>query len=877
MQAEMDAHIAQAAERFRARGMSASDALVAARREFGPVSVLQETARDARGGQWVDALRADLKYAFRYFARTPLTTITIVLTLALGIGFSSAVFSVLNGILTRPAPGVPDDPALVKIRGLSDVRPYARRLSFSELSAYAGLTSKFSSVVGWGQSGVVVGAGDPSLGVIGARAYFVTPNYFATLGIRLAAGRGFDQSRFDERFPPELTAIVSHGFALERFGDANAAIGKQIRVNDVLVTIIGVTPLRFRGPVQSGEARNLWMPLSSWQLVAAVSDTVFVSPDAQAFEALARLQPGVSVAEAVTAVRLVAAQADADARARTERTSKATADVVHLRGLIDVTGRYDNELGPGIVLGGTLALLILLVCTTTVNSLLVGAAVARRYEIGVRLALGASRWRVVRQLLTEITILAAAGGALGVWMSSAILRVTEVAQDGFDVSPNWATMAFTMSYALLAATLCGLSPALHATRTGLADVLKDSGATSAGRSRLQKTFVVAQIAIAQPLMVLLAAVIASVLGQIPAASEGTVRDRVLITELDTYAGYNLKSPDRIPSLVQRLAQLPGVIAALSVGYAQGWLSLEPPMSSAQATAQPAVRGAGFAVPPGYFRAVDAPIIRGREFVAFDTALPPTAATPLILSESLAVQLFKSRDPIGARLFGVSPSIERRAGERPNEYEVVGVVRMASETNSLEYPSELPPVFVPYRRQREGRILIRTAGPAEPLIPTVTAIVREDARMIPVRKMQTLAQGDRLRKTSRLEAFGTIAGCGVIALALASVGLYAMVSVAVGQRRREIGIRAALGARAAQVVAMFYASGLRVTLFGLALGLPLSVVGLALLKRQGDLADISVAGVAALVTLAVVFVASLASWLPARRAARVHPMTALRSE
>jgi predicted lysophospholipase L1 biosynthesis ABC-type transport system permease subunit len=240
-------------------------------------------------------------------------------------------------------------------------------------------------------------------------------------------------------------------------------------------------------------------------------------------------------------------------------------------------------------------------------------------------------------------------------------------------------------------------------------------------------------------------------------------------------------------------------------------------------------------------------------------------------------LFKSRDPIGARLLGASPSLERRTGERPNEFEVVGVVRMASETNSLEYPSELPPVFIPYRRQREGRILIRTTGPAEPLIPTVTAIVRENARMIPVRKMQTLAQGDRLRRTSRLEAFGTVAGCGLIALALASVGLYAMVSVAVGQRRREIGIRAALGARAGQVVTMFCASGVRVTLVGLVLGLPLSVVGLALLKRQGDLADVNVAGVAALVTLAVVIVASLASWWPARRAARVHPMTALRSE
>ena len=365
-------------------------------------------------------------------------------------------------------------------------------------------------------------------------------------------------------------------------------------------------------------------------------------------------------------------------------------------------------------------------CTTTVNSLLVGAAVARRYEIGVRLALGASRWRVVRQLLTEITILAAAGGALGVWMSSAILRVTEVAQDGLDVSPNWATMAFTMSYALLAATLCGLSPALHATRTGLADVRK-----TAGRRALvdlgfrRRSSSRGEIAIAQPLMVLLAAVIASVLGQIPAASEGTVRDHVLITELDTVC--------RLQSEVTRQDPFPGAaIGAISGsdcgpfgGLAQGWLSLEPPMSSAQATAQPAVRGDGFAVPPRLpgRRRPDHSWSRVRRERYRAPANRRDAVDPLRVAGGTIVQVREPRS--GATVWRLAVN-QRRAGERPNEYEVVGVVRMASETNSLEYPSELPPVFVPYRRQREGRILIRTAGPAEPLIPTVTAIVREDA-------------------------------------------------------------------------------------------------------------------------------------------------------
>jgi hypothetical protein len=511
-----------------------------------------------------------------------------VLTLALGIGFSSATFSVLNGILTRPAPGVRDDPALVKIRGISSVRPNARHLSYAELSAYAGLTDKFASVVGWVTSGVVVDGGNTDLGVVAARAYFATPNYFGTLGIRLAAGRGFDQTRFDQLSPPEFTAIVSHAFASERFGDARAAIGNQVKVNDVAVTIVGVAPPRFSGVIQVGEPRTLWLPLSSWQLVTKVSDRAFSDPNARSFEAFARLQPGIAVAEAMPAVRVVASRADAVARAQAKREWTGTADVVRLRGLIEV-GRYGDELGPGMVLFSAIALLILLVCTTTANSLLVGAAVARRYEIGVRPALGASRWRVIRQLLTEIAVLALAGGGLGMWAFGALSRLIEVAKDGFDVSPTWATMGFTVMYAVLTATICGLSPALHATRAGVSDVLKDSASGTMGRrSRLQRIFVVAQIAIAQPLMVGLAATLAHVVNEVAPAGNVTLRDQVLIAELDSYVGsVTLKAPDRIPALVQRLAEVPGVATVLPIGLGQGRVSLEvPPVTIVRQRAGP---------------------------------------------------------------------------------------------------------------------------------------------------------------------------------------------------------------------------------------------------------------------------------------------------
>ena len=872
MHEEMAAHIDQAAARFIARGMSAREAQLAARREFGHVSDLQEHARDARGGQWVENLRRDMKYAFRYYARTPLTTVTIVLTLALGIGFASAVFSVINGVLTRPAPGVPNDPALVKIRGMSDASPYARSLSYPELASYAALGDKFASVVGWVTSSVVVDLGDPDLGAMSARAYFVTPNYFDALGVKIAAGRGFDQSRFEHRTPPELTAIVGDGFASERFGGARAALGKQVKVNDVAVTIVGVAPPRFSGPVQARDERTLWIPLSAWQLVAKVSDDVFTDPNATMFEAAARLQPHVSVAEASSAVRVIAGRADAVSKTRATRQWTGTADVVRLRGIIDVTGRYNDELGPATLVFGAIAILVLLVCTTTVNSLLVGSAIARRYEIGVRLALGASRSRVVRQLLTEVAILSLLGGALGMWAFGAVARLAEVAKDGFDVSPTWETTGFTMLYALLTATLCGLSPALHATRAGLSDVLKDSSAGTRSRSRLQRTFVIAQIAIAQPLMVGLAAVILNLVNQLAPTGNATLRDRLLIVDFDTDAGPGGNPTAMVERVTKRFADVPGVTSVLPLGYGQGKVSLElPQIESADMTSSvvsPVVGGASN-VPADYFRTVEAPLIRGREFVASDTAL---AVTPVIIAESLAVSLFKTGDPIGRRILRASQYDERRS-----EMEVVGVVRMDRETNSLEYPSDYLPIFLPLRDRGRGRLLVRTAGPAEALIPTLMAVARQEARTLPLTRIRTLAQGDRLRRDSRLDLVGAASGCGIVALILASIGLYAMLGVAVGQRRREIGVRVALGAHVRQVVGMFFRSGLRVALVGLAIGLPLSAIALGVLMRQLELQTAGVPALAVLVALSVVAVASLASWLPARRAARVDPMMVLRSD
>src|SRR5687767_5445932 len=880
MREELDAHLAQATSRFLARGMSEREARQAARREFGHFGSIEQSGREARGAQWITGVGDDLRHASRYFARTPLSSITIVLTLALGIGFGSAGFSVLNGLLYRPAPGVPDDPQLVKIQGRANVRPYARKLSWEELKAYAAQIRTFSSVVGWSAKGVVVDPRIRDRGVISAHAIFVTPNYFRTLDTKFFAGRVFEQSRFDQLSPPELTAIVSYEFARSLDGvDAGALIGRTIAVNGTSITVIGITTPRFNGPVQSGDARTIWLPLSTWETLTG-DRHLFSNPDVAAFEALARLQPGVTIADAMPAVRLVASRVRPTASTpdvpgerrtytggpETPANLLLTAELVRLRGMMRVQGPYRSELAPEIAIFTTIALLILLVCTTTVNSLLLGAATARRYEIGVRLALGASRWRVVRQLVTEIAILAVLGGLLGMYAFGAMVHVVEVAQDGFDVTPNGTTVIFTVVYALFTATLCGLSPALHATRTALSEVLKESAVTATSRTRLQRVFVVAQIAIAQPLIVSLGAALAFLAQDLRASSHAALREHLIVVSLDTYSGDNFSRPDPTPRLIERLSALPGVTAVVP----------RPAFGILRVSALPDVPGADSIVNieadlhyvvPEFLDAVDAPIVLGRGFVAADSLLE---IPPLILGDSLARQLFPA-GAVGQRVRAVVMPKQRLM-----QMEVVGVAR-AGIGGAYMFESDAPMAFAPRRGTRGGALLIRTRGAAEPMLPLIRSTVLLEAPSFPISRLTTMSLFDAEQR-DELRGIGAAGlGSGAIALLLAAIGLYAMLAVAVGQRRREIGVRIAVGARRDQVVGMFFMTGLRTALLGLLIGLPFSAVALRMVGAQLQMTVGSLAVVAIIIMSCLVLVAAFASWLPARRAATVDPSLVLRSE
>ena len=871
MHEEMAQHLDQATDRFRARGMSTGEAILAARREFGAVTVIQEQARDVRGGQWIASIIGDLRHAVRHFARAPLMATTIVLTLTLGIGISSAAFGILSGIFTRPAPGVPNDRSLVTIRGITveDRGRSARSLSYPELIEYA-QRPEFTDVAGWLESVVVADIGGQDVG--SAHVQFVTPNFFRTLGLRVGPGHGFVQSRVDEHAEPDFSAVIGHQFAIVQFGVADSAVGKTIKLNGISVQITGVAPPRFLSAFGEGEVRMLWMNVSAWQIVERI-DGALTDRSAEAFHAVARLRDRVSIDQALPGVELVASRAhDALSLSASNAAGRTfAADIVRLRGDTEYkSARGQAQNLQAIALIVSLVLLILLVCTTTVSSLLVGSALTRRHEIAVRLAMGASRPRIIRQLLTETALLTMIAGAAGLVVYALVYRGLRDGLVDADVGPTWTTALITALVAVGTSMLCGLSPALHATRNGVSGVLKDSARTATVKSRLQRTFVVAQIALTQPLLVMLAMMIVAVLRQ---GDFGTRRsgEHIVRANFDMWSAV-ARHDNRLPAVMERLSSLPGVVAVIPQVNSRRALKLDAPPLPDNPVRRYVVRT--HEVPPGYFKGMDQRIVRGREFIESDSL---ATVSPIVIGSDFAVRVFGTENPIGKRLVTLNWSGRRAMGE----VEVVGVVS-ADDAGKSEIGESIR-IFIPMGGALAGpmgadALVIRTGGPAAPLLSTFREIARAEAPMLPIRSMKTLAQMDREKRSEIVQATSASAVGGLITLLLASIGLYSVVALAVTQRQREIGVRVSLGARPAQVVQMFFRSGLRVSLIGLLIGLPLSAAAVKVLQSQVNLMGIprvNMPVIASLVGLAVIVVASLASWIPARRAAGTDPLVALR--
>lgn len=890
MQEEMAEHIERSTARLVARGLPAEEARREALREFGNVACLQEEARDARGWRWLDALAADLRFALRQFARRPLPTVTMFVVLAVGMSISTLLFSYVHSYAVQPPPGVALDDDLVRIRGSqgagADGRVY-RAFSDEEFLEYRRLGGQFSAVAGWTDALVGLDVGDdPERSGLAARVSFVTENYFPVLGLRPVLGPGLPAA---DPGDPSAAAVAVIGYATwERvFGRSPDVIGSTVAVNGVPVTVVGVAPERFIGMGQISRL-TLWMPLASRPLVL---------PGATGgFRAAARLRPGVGRGAATAAAQVVAARAAAapggirafdPATGRVARAAEPFTEVVPLLGT-NGDPMFERDVRLMSLLVGLLGLLVLLVTCTNVSALLTGLATARRQEIAVRLSLGAARSRLVRQLLTESALLAfaAAAGALGiVWL---VLRtvVGLIPEFPLEMGINWPVTLFTFGVALAVGVLFGLSPALHATRLGIAGALRDSSASiAAARARLQRGLVVAQIAFTQPLVVLLAAVLLLVFDSYQPQGRTESADRLArltlqpATPITGASRDDAGSEDRLRATMQRLAgrlrDTPGVAAAVVDGGAApelGAYTVHPDEAGASAS-RSVVRLSGARAAEGYFGLMGIPVLRGRELGPRDAgaASSPDGETAVVIGADLARRLWAGADPIGRRLSAAGDSA---GGART--LVVVGVVRdprAESGAAGQGYRVFLPPDT----SQPSTTLLLRSAGAAGPLVPAIHQLVRETAPGTRFR-VRTLAEiEDEQRRSFHLLA-GGVSAAGLLALLLAAIGLYAVVALSVSQRTAEIAVRIAVGARTRQIVRRFVGDGLRLCALGLAIGLPVGLLGLrALLAADDTVRDVSLPVVTMIAALGVVLVATAAAWIPARRAASVDPAVTLRCE
>jgi predicted permease len=883
LRAEMEMHLEMAIEEHVRRGMPPDEARRRALRDSGGLTQAARLVHAQRGLPWMERLAADAGYALRHFRHTPLATVTMVLVLSLGLGTNVVLFTVMSSLATLPAPGIAPDAGLVRIRGT--LRPtraaneQPRLLSWPEVQAYAGRDAVFGRVAAHADETALVDVGDAASAPLVARLVYATPNYFDVVGVRPALGTVPAPEPDVARLTNSPTAVISDAMWRRRFGADRDVIGRVVRVNDVPVEIVGVAPPRFLGTGGGGTASGamtMWVPLAAYPLLQKRTAAVFLGADSLFLSAFARLRPGVTAATAAPVVASIAAR-----DVTVTPTEAAGADVVPmLAGNARVSQRSDQLVSAAA--SGGFAMLVLLVTCTNVSALMVGLAVARRRGIGVRLALGASRARLIRQLLTESVLLSLVASAVGLAMTAIGIRVVGAALEDVQLVVDWRVTAATVAVAVVTGVLFGLSPALHATRVSVGEVMKGSSrSVSAARSRLQRALVVVQIAFTQPLLVGLGVVVATMLAGVGGRAPAGVSERIAEVELDPWAGR--VSPDalaeRITAVVARVGAMPGVVAAMPMqaGTIAMPLAVHPDDRVAGLTTGEVIEARMTAAPAGYFDAFDIPVVRGRDFAAGEHAHAshdPTRPAPydvVIVGSDLARRLWGSANPLGRRLV-----LAGSDGTRASAMTVVGVVDAAAGARDADGADGRVRVYVPYATMSTG-VIARTAGPAAPMIDALRRAVAAEAPQLPIARAQTVAQREAAFRRDVLRAGGAAAGGGLLALLLSAMGLYAVVSFAVAQRTAEIGIRTALGARRGQVVRMFFARGLALSALGLVVGLPLSLIVARLVGTalQWPLTRSPLLGVA--IGAAVLVVASVAAWIPARRASTIDPIVALRTE
>jgi putative ABC transport system permease protein len=781
----------------------------------------------------------DVRFAFRTLRRSPVFTSVAVLSLALGIGANTAIFSLINTLMLRTLP-VREPGQLMELLHKVPGAPEPRWNNFSP-QAWQYLRDHnhvFSDLLATSDTRLHVRAEgrDPEV----VEGEYVDGMFFRSLGLNAATGR---------LIGPDDRAVGVVSWA--RFNSDPSILGRQIVVEDVPVTVIGAAPQDFHG-WSPGATHDLWLPLA-------------MKPDVHSVQLVGRLKPGVTLAQALAEMSVLDRRV-LDETAKTENNPYLRKVLLQMEpagaGLVRLRDKYAQPL----LLVMFIVTLLLLIACTNVASMLLARAAAREREIAVRIAIGAGRFRLIQQVLIESAILSLAGTVPGIILAylgtTALVRIIASGRDHIEiqVQPDTHILLFTVAVALFAALLFGLAPALAS--------LRRQGRIAESRfSRVfGRSLVIAQVAFSVVLLGAAGLFVAH-LSKLKNLDLGFRRDHILLATLDTSrSGYGTAQPRHAyQDLLRRLEVIPGVRSAT--------LSAVTPISGAGAARKANVEG--YQATPGevrfiqenwigpkYFETFGTPLLAGRDFTVQDEGRHLA-----IINQTMA-RYYSMRSPIGMHV-----SFDGDA----TPYEIIGVARDANYRDLLE-KSWRTIYFNAFERGRpDSQFALRTSVDPESIIPAVRRTVRETLKTVPVVKVTTLAdQIDASIVTERLIAL--LAGLfGALGAVLAAVGLYGLLAYTVARRTREIGIRMALGATSSSVAGMVLKGALGMICAGLFAGVPMAMWGRRLAQSaveglpSGRLAPVLFAGIS------MIAIALLAAWLPARRAAQVDPMVALRHE
>ncbi|HET9531236.1 MAG TPA: ABC transporter permease [Blastocatellia bacterium] len=860
---ELRYHLDRQIEENLARGMPAEEARYAALRAMGGIEQQKERCRDMRRVNLIEDIVRDLRYGLRVLAKSPVFTAVAVLTLALGIGANTAIFSVVNELLLRPLP-YGDAERLVM---LWEVTPGGRRqntTSRANFREWSEQTTAFEGMAAFSdQRLVLTGVGEPEE----VSVQLATPELFQVLGVAPIMGRGMTREDARPGTPP---VVLSYSMWQRRFGGDPQVIGKPLTLNGTPCTVTGVLPANFEWHIRqrsgTGKPAEIWavlqMPTQGPALLGRFLSVV------------ARLKPGVSIEQAEAELKTIHSRL---AEASPQYNKGYSAEVIPLR------EQFFGNVRPALlILLGAVCFVLLIACANVANLMLSRAAV-REKEIALRTALGAGRWRIVRQLLTESLLLAFLGSLLGLglawWGIEALVAISPrdlVNLQGVGI--NLTVLAWTLGVSLLTGIIFGLAPALEATRLNLNDALKEGGKGSGGQSsrssRLRSALVVAEVALALILLASAGLLVKS-FARLQEIDTGFNTDNVL-TMVARLPGAKYREDHQIIAFfrqaTERIRALPGVRDVGIVNF----LPLYGGLGSSTGFT---IEGQPAPLPgeePGtnvrvadadYFTAMGIPLLRGRNFTEQEMS---EERRVVLISESLAQQHFPGEDPIGKRI-----SVFMFVEPKPTEIiGIVGDVRYDSLTDAggpTVYFS-LPDLVYAFMT-----FTIRTTGdPAEiaPLARREISAIDPDQPVSDVRTMNQVMADTLGRARFNTLLFGLFAG---LATLLAAVGIFGVMNYTVSLRTREIGLRVALGAQPGRVLMLVLRQGLLLMLTGIAIGLAgalaLTRVMSSLLFGVGATDPATFAAIALLLAV----VSLIACFIPARRAKKVDPMIALRYE